>query len=87
MQIIRKLKGLSNPADKAGMARFGINAEKALGIRIPVLRKMAVITAKRIQHDAVGASRSLPAIAYDNPNSSSPPLMGGDGSEATKRGV
>ncbi len=41
VEIIRKLKGLSDPADKTGMARFGINPERALGIRIPVLRRMA----------------------------------------------
>ncbi len=40
-QIIKKLKSLSNPKNVAGMARFGINPEKALGINIPVLRKMA----------------------------------------------
>lgn len=39
--IISQLKDMSNPEDAAGMARFGINVEKAFGIRIPVLRKMA----------------------------------------------
>ena len=40
-QILAKLESLSNADDVAGMARFGINTEKAYGIRIPVLRKMA----------------------------------------------
>ena len=40
-QIIKKLKSLYNSKNIEGMARFGINPEKALGINIPVLRKMA----------------------------------------------
>ena len=40
-QIIKKLKSLSNPKNVQGMARFGINPKKTLGVSIPVLRKMA----------------------------------------------
>jgi len=40
-QIIKKLKSLSNSKNVEGMARFGINPKKTLGIGIPVLRKMA----------------------------------------------
>jgi 3-methyladenine DNA glycosylase AlkD len=40
-QILAKLESLGVEEDRAGMARFGINTEKAYGIRIPVLRKMA----------------------------------------------
>jgi len=40
-RIIKKLKSLSSPKNIQGMARFGINPQKALGINIPVLRKMA----------------------------------------------
>jgi len=40
-EIISELKKNSNPKDREGMARFGINPEKALGVRIPVLRKLA----------------------------------------------
>jgi len=40
-EIIKELKNSSNPKDREGMARFGINPEKALGVRIPVLRKLA----------------------------------------------
>jgi len=40
-QIIKKLKSLANPKNVEGMARFGINSQKTLGVSIPVLRKMA----------------------------------------------
>ena len=39
--VIRKLKSLSNPANVAGMARYGISPEGTLGVNIPTLRKMA----------------------------------------------
>jgi len=39
--IIKKLKSLSSPQAVAGMARYGIIAEKAYGISIPDLRKTA----------------------------------------------
>jgi len=39
--IIKKLKSLSNPKAVEGMARYGINPEKNLGISIPQLRKTA----------------------------------------------
>lgn len=40
-QIIEYLKKNSNPRDREGMARFGINAKYALGVRVPVLRGLA----------------------------------------------
>ncbi len=40
-QVIKKLKSLSNPKNVEGMARFGINPQKALGVNVPVLRQMA----------------------------------------------
>jgi 3-methyladenine DNA glycosylase AlkD len=40
-QVIKKLKSLSNPKAVKGMARFGINPDKTLGVSIPNLRKMA----------------------------------------------
>jgi 3-methyladenine DNA glycosylase AlkD len=40
-EIISQLKKNSNPKDKNGMARFGINPKYALGIRVPVLRNLA----------------------------------------------
>jgi 3-methyladenine DNA glycosylase AlkD len=40
-KIIEGLRTLGNPADVAGMARFGIRADNALGIRSTVLKKLA----------------------------------------------
>ncbi|MDD2732277.1 MAG: DNA alkylation repair protein [Candidatus Pacebacteria bacterium] len=40
-KIISELKKNSNYRDKIGMARFGINPEYALGVRVPVLRSLA----------------------------------------------
>lgn len=40
-EIINHLKNHSNPKDREGMARFGINPKYALGVRIPVLRNLA----------------------------------------------
>lgn len=40
-QIIAELKKHSSPKNREGMARFGINPEFALGVRIPVLRNLA----------------------------------------------
>ncbi|MGB7874501.1 MAG: DNA alkylation repair protein [Anaerolineales bacterium] len=39
--LIEYLKSLANPEDVEGMERFGIKGDKALGIRVPVLRKLA----------------------------------------------
>src|SRR5947207_4324215 len=39
--ILDELRSLGDPAGREGMARFGINAERALGIRIPQLRAIA----------------------------------------------
>lgn len=40
-QIITELKNHSNPKDREGMARFGINLKHALGVRVPVMRSLA----------------------------------------------
>lgn len=40
-EIIAQLKKHSNPKDREGMARFGINPKYALGVRIPILRNLA----------------------------------------------
>ncbi len=40
-QILEQLKSLGNPAAAEGMARFGINTEKAYGVSIPNLRDIA----------------------------------------------
>ena len=39
--ILKKLKGLSDPKAVEGMARFGINPENTFGVSIPNLRKLA----------------------------------------------
>ncbi len=45
--IVEELRGNANPANRTGMARYGINAERAFGMSIPVLRAMA----KRLGRD------------------------------------
>jgi len=40
-EVIKDLKKNSNPKDKKGMARFGINPKYAMGVRVPVLRGLA----------------------------------------------
>ena len=45
--ILDELRTLGDPAGREGMARFGIKAERALGIRIPALRAIA----KRVGRD------------------------------------
>ncbi len=40
-KIIQDLKEMSNPKFRSGMSHFGIQAETALGIKIPVLRSYA----------------------------------------------
>ena len=39
--VLKKLKGLSDPKAVEGMARFGINPENTFGVSIPNLRKIA----------------------------------------------
>lgn len=39
--IIGELESLSNPEDIAGMARFGIKSNKAYGVRMPELTRIA----------------------------------------------
>ena len=40
-EVIARLNKHSNPKDREGMAKFGINPKYALGVRIPVLRRLA----------------------------------------------
>jgi 3-methyladenine DNA glycosylase AlkD len=46
-EIVRELRGLANPGDLEGMARFGIDVRSRLGVHVPQLRAMA----KRIGKD------------------------------------
>ena len=40
-QILSRLKKLANPKNVEGMARYGINSEKAFGVSVPTLRSIA----------------------------------------------
>jgi 3-methyladenine DNA glycosylase AlkD len=51
-EIIERLKSYSNPANVAGMAKFGINPDKTLGIPIPILRNLAKEIGKNHQRGA-----------------------------------
>ncbi len=39
--ILRELRGMGSERDRAGMARYGINVENAVGVSIYELRKVA----------------------------------------------
>lgn len=39
--LLARLKAQANPVNVAGMARFGINPERTLGVPMPALRRMA----------------------------------------------
>ena len=45
-EVVARLKGLANPVNVAGMARFGIRSTNTLGISIVDLRKIARETKK-----------------------------------------
>ncbi|EKD57484.1 MAG: hypothetical protein ACD_57C00272G0002 [uncultured bacterium] len=49
-KVIKKLKLLSNPKNVEGMARFGINPKYALGVNVPVLRKLAADIEKELKN-------------------------------------
>lgn len=59
-EVIKNLKKESNPRNVAGMARFGINPKKTLGVSVPFLRKLAKETRK--SHSAK-APRDLHQLA------------------------
>jgi 3-methyladenine DNA glycosylase AlkD len=40
-QVLATLRSLSNPSALSSMARFGIQADKAFGVSVPALRKLA----------------------------------------------
>jgi len=39
--ILKELRSIARPGNLPGMARYGINTERALGVSIPNLRKIA----------------------------------------------
>ncbi len=45
--VMARLEALADPAGREGMARFGIATDRALGIRVPELRRLA----REIGHD------------------------------------
>lgn len=49
-EIIKKLESLENPANIAGMARFGIVTKKAFGISAPVLKSLAKDVKKQAEN-------------------------------------
>ena len=40
-EVLDRLRSLADPEARAGMARFGIETGKALGVSIPTLRALA----------------------------------------------
>ncbi len=54
--ILDRLRSQSNPDNVAGMSRYGINPDGALGIPIPVLRRLA---------REIGVDHSLALALYD----------------------
>lgn len=49
-EIIKKLESLENPANIAGMKRFGITAKKAFGVAAPVLKDLAKAVKKQAEN-------------------------------------
>ncbi len=39
--LVARLRSLARPGAREGMARFGINADRALGVRVPDIRRLA----------------------------------------------
>lgn len=70
-QVLRELESMADPDSLAGMARFGIDTSRALGVRVPNLRRLA----RRIGKDTALAeelwaagrreTRILASIVYD----------------------
>lgn len=52
-QVLSELKAVADPDSLAGMARFGITPARALGVRLPALRRLA----RRIGTDRAFAAR------------------------------
>jgi 3-methyladenine DNA glycosylase AlkD len=52
-ELLDRLRAQANPANVAGMARYGINCQAALGVPMPVLRSLA----KEIGRDHATAGR------------------------------
>lgn len=70
-QIIKTLEALANPANVAGMARYGISPVGTLGVPMPVLRRMGKAIGRRhdladeLWRSAIHESRILAALIDD----------------------
>lgn len=79
-QILDELKAQANPANVAGMKRYGISSEGTLGIPIPVLRKIArregknQALAEELWESGIHEARILAAFLAE-PDQTSPDLM------------
>ena len=83
-EIIKKLESLENPANIAGMARFGIVTKKAFGVSAPVLKDVAKDIKKQsndrhklaleLWETGIHEARIL-AYLIDNPQEVSPEQM------------
>jgi 3-methyladenine DNA glycosylase AlkD len=69
--VIERLKSLANPANVAGMARYGISPQNALGISTPTLRKLAKeigknhLLALELWESGIHEARSLACLVDD----------------------
>lgn len=77
--ILKKLHALSNPANLAGMAHYGIQTGQALGIPLPALRGMAKgikdhDLAQKLWGTGIHEARML-ASMIDDPNRVTPEQM------------
>lgn len=69
--ILAELRSLANPASRAGMARYGIDTERALGVSLPALRAIARRTGRdhalalALWESGVHEARILAALVDD----------------------
>jgi 3-methyladenine DNA glycosylase AlkD len=69
--ILEQLKSMANPANVAGMARFGINPSQTLGVSMPALRQMARgprdhALAEALWQSGIHEARILAALVDDH---------------------
>ncbi len=79
-ELISRLKGMENPENVAGMARFGISSKNTLGISVVTLRKIARevgkdhALAQKLWSSGIHEARLLACFIAD-PNKVTPALM------------
>lgn len=70
-EIVAELRSHGNPANVAGMARYGINPRNTLGVSVPVLRSMAKkigrdhALARELWASGIHEARSLAGLVDD----------------------